>query len=364
MKMDIMIVSSDPIIGRGIESVTTSIIERINRSRFSKQKNLNSNTDYNFKCIHQKSVAIPDSWVDEDGSLLLLVYALQLCGPESSFFVHNVGNISQKVPTIVYSPNTLDRSYIKYFYRKGVKGVITPQLRYEESKKIMDKIMSFTINRHFDYLSQGKSPKDLKATDVPQISFLSDITSDQDPPQQVTISNIQDDKQPAKLATVCTTDNDETPKTDITSDSPPAEPLQNFATDKQVKAPRALPHKPDIAITYTNNASPDPAVTAAFYKKLEEISKEGDQDERWREPLDFKITDQQLDRLNLSRKKKPIIEGVVLGLTNKDIALRSSLTTGTVRNYICQLFGMFGVKNRTELALTLRTLLKTELVEE
>jgi DNA-binding CsgD family transcriptional regulator len=362
--MDIMIVSSDPFIGRGIESVTKSIIERISRSRVPKQKTLRDYTEHNFKYIHQKSVAIPDSWVDKDGSLLLLVYALQLCGPESSFFVHNVGNISQKVPTIVYSPNTLDRKYIKYFYRKGVKGVITPQLRYEESKKIMDKIMSFTINRHIDYLSQGKSPRDLKAKDVPQISFLSDINSEKELSQHATVSNTESDIQSAKWATVRTTDNDKKVTIDITPEMSHAEPLRFFSSDNPVEAPRTLPHKPGIAITYTNNATVDPTVTAAFYKKLEEISKERDEDERWKEQLDFQITDEQLDRLHLSRKKKPIIEGVVLGLTNKDIALRSSLTTGTVRNYICQLFGMFGVKNRTELALTLRNLLKTDLVQD
>ncbi|MBI5948470.1 MAG: response regulator transcription factor [Chloroflexi bacterium] len=47
----------------------------------------------------------------------------------------------------------------------------------------------------------------------------------------------------------------------------------------------------------------------------------------------------------------PVLRLLALGLPNKQIAARSGLADGTVRNYISQLIAIFGVANRTQLAI-------------
>lgn len=60
---------------------------------------------------------------------------------------------------------------------------------------------------------------------------------------------------------------------------------------------------------------------------------------------------------SLSPRKKKLIECLILGLSNKEIAEISNLSTGTVRNYIHQLCVNYDVKNRTELAIKIRDLI-------
>ena len=61
--------------------------------------------------------------------------------------------------------------------------------------------------------------------------------------------------------------------------------------------------------------------------------------------------------ISLSIRKQKLIQGLVLGLSNKELAERSNLSLGTVRNYIHQLTNHFEVSNRTELALKLKEIL-------
>lgn len=74
---------------------------------------------------------------------------------------------------------------------------------------------------------------------------------------------------------------------------------------------------------------------------------------------DISLLSIDYDKLNvsLSPRKQKLIQGLILGLSNKELANRSNLSLGTVRNYIHQLACHFEVSNRTELALKLRGLL-------
>lgn len=55
-----------------------------------------------------------------------------------------------------------------------------------------------------------------------------------------------------------------------------------------------------------------------------------------------------------SKRKKLLVEGLAEGLGNEDIVLKSSLSIGTVRNYISQLTSLTGLKNRTKLAIYIK----------
>lgn len=61
--------------------------------------------------------------------------------------------------------------------------------------------------------------------------------------------------------------------------------------------------------------------------------------------------------ISLTNRKKKLVQGLILGQSNKDISKLSNLSVGTVRNYIHQLSSHFNVNNRTELAIKLRNLI-------
>jgi len=54
--------------------------------------------------------------------------------------------------------------------------------------------------------------------------------------------------------------------------------------------------------------------------------------------------------LMLSRREKQLIEGLVRGLSDKELALELSLSRHTVRSYLKRLFVELGVRNRTQAA--------------
>ncbi len=56
----------------------------------------------------------------------------------------------------------------------------------------------------------------------------------------------------------------------------------------------------------------------------------------------------------LTLREREILSGMVKGLTNKEIALRLSLTEGTVKNYVTIIFQKLGVQDRTQAALRAR----------
>ena len=56
----------------------------------------------------------------------------------------------------------------------------------------------------------------------------------------------------------------------------------------------------------------------------------------------------------LTDREKDILQGISRGLTNKEIALRLSLTEGTVKNYISVIFQKLNVQDRTQAALRAR----------
>jgi DNA-binding NarL/FixJ family response regulator len=58
----------------------------------------------------------------------------------------------------------------------------------------------------------------------------------------------------------------------------------------------------------------------------------------------------------LTLRERDILSGLVKGLTNKEIAVRLSLTEGTVKNYVTVLFQKLGVQDRTQAALRAREL--------
>src|SRR5512146_3378421 len=58
----------------------------------------------------------------------------------------------------------------------------------------------------------------------------------------------------------------------------------------------------------------------------------------------------------LSAREQEILSGLARGLTNKEIALRLSLTEGTVKNYVSVIFQKLGVQDRTQAALRAREL--------
>ncbi len=58
----------------------------------------------------------------------------------------------------------------------------------------------------------------------------------------------------------------------------------------------------------------------------------------------------------LSGREQEILGGIMQGLTNKEIALRLSLTEGTVKNYVSVIFQKLGVEDRTQAALRGREL--------
>ena len=58
----------------------------------------------------------------------------------------------------------------------------------------------------------------------------------------------------------------------------------------------------------------------------------------------------------LTDREQEILKGISRGLTNKEIALRLSLTEGTVKNYISTIFQKLNVQDRTQAALRAREL--------
>jgi len=58
----------------------------------------------------------------------------------------------------------------------------------------------------------------------------------------------------------------------------------------------------------------------------------------------------------LSGREQEILAGIAKGLTNKEIAVRLSLTEGTVKNYVSVIFQKLGVQDRTQAALKAREL--------
>lgn len=58
----------------------------------------------------------------------------------------------------------------------------------------------------------------------------------------------------------------------------------------------------------------------------------------------------------LSTREQEILQGITRGLTNKEIAIRLSLTEGTVKNYISVIFQKLGVQDRTQAAMRAREL--------
>jgi DNA-binding NarL/FixJ family response regulator len=56
----------------------------------------------------------------------------------------------------------------------------------------------------------------------------------------------------------------------------------------------------------------------------------------------------------LSPREQEILAGITRGLTNKEIAVRLSLTEGTVKNYVSVIFQKLGVQDRTQAALQAR----------
>jgi DNA-binding NarL/FixJ family response regulator len=56
----------------------------------------------------------------------------------------------------------------------------------------------------------------------------------------------------------------------------------------------------------------------------------------------------------LTAREREILAGITRGLTNKEIAVRLSLTEGTVKNYISVIFQKLGVQDRTQAALRAR----------
>ena len=58
----------------------------------------------------------------------------------------------------------------------------------------------------------------------------------------------------------------------------------------------------------------------------------------------------------LTGREQEILEGIARGLSNKEIAVRLSLTEGTVKNYISVIFQKLGVQDRTQAAIKAREL--------
>ncbi|HEY0828962.1 MAG TPA: helix-turn-helix transcriptional regulator, partial [Bacilli bacterium] len=57
-----------------------------------------------------------------------------------------------------------------------------------------------------------------------------------------------------------------------------------------------------------------------------------------------------LNRMNLSGREKEILHYIIKGKSNKEIAGILDLSTGTVRNYISNMFRKYHFQSRTELA--------------
>lgn len=68
-------------------------------------------------------------------------------------------------------------------------------------------------------------------------------------------------------------------------------------------------------------------------------------------PQFFNQTQKNHSSINLSDKEIELLECIIQGLDNKEIAQRLFLSDGTIRNYISQLLDKFECKNRTQLAI-------------
>jgi DNA-binding CsgD family transcriptional regulator len=53
--------------------------------------------------------------------------------------------------------------------------------------------------------------------------------------------------------------------------------------------------------------------------------------------------------INLTKKEKEVVDLVITGYTNKEIAKQMFLTVGTVKSYIHNVLTKFGLKNRYEI---------------
>jgi DNA-binding NarL/FixJ family response regulator len=70
----------------------------------------------------------------------------------------------------------------------------------------------------------------------------------------------------------------------------------------------------------------------------------------WSQTPDLNVLDAQGSRL-LTNREAEVVELVVEGLSNRDIAQRLSLSEHTVRNYLFRVFDKLGISNRVELVL-------------
>lgn len=77
-------------------------------------------------------------------------------------------------------------------------------------------------------------------------------------------------------------------------------------------------------------------------------------------PLDPRVTRYLLEfgqnanspnGLHLTERERQTLELITQGLSNKDVAYQLSITEGTVKSYVRQIFGKLGVSTRTEAAM-------------
>jgi DNA-binding NarL/FixJ family response regulator len=78
----------------------------------------------------------------------------------------------------------------------------------------------------------------------------------------------------------------------------------------------------------------------------------------------IKIEDTNLEEVNqiinsLSSKDQKIIALIAEGLSNKDIADNLQLSDATIRNYITNILGQLGMKNRTQIAIVFERIKKS-----
>lgn len=62
----------------------------------------------------------------------------------------------------------------------------------------------------------------------------------------------------------------------------------------------------------------------------------------------------QMSPLKLTVRQKQVADSIILGLTNKEIAVRLSISEQCVKDHVSRLLRHTGVQNRTQLAIRLK----------
>lgn len=233
----------------------------------------------------------------DSNQVLFVFYCLKANSIDSNLFIRALEEGFFHCPVLIYSSEKLNKDYIDYLLGNGVDYVLTPDIKENRVSEIFKKTIEI-----YNLNNKNKCIQVICSENV--VSYDNETECDYN---LLNLSATQSYKYDPKIGFV---------NTDFFDHS-----SWSCTIDQQVQ---------EIETVQEESCIPD-------YKEKSLI-----------------LCDFNKLNISLSIRKKKLIQGLVLGLSNKELAQRSNLSIGTVRNYIHQLSNHFEVSNRTELALMLK----------